>query len=102
MKNYFIYQYEDLVSSNDKLRVTVIFIHQAKIQSQNTLAQEINTFFQENSITDKFVIILPKYLGKESLKYFFEERDMTFIRVPGRSVEYFNKPNTRINLNPSS
>lgn len=91
MKNYFIYQYEDIVSSKNKLRITTIFIHQAKILSQNSLAQEINTFFQENSITDKLVVVLPEYLDKESLKFFFEERDLTFVRVPGRSSEYFDR-----------
>ncbi|MFT4801424.1 MAG: hypothetical protein ACI93N_001196 [Flavobacteriaceae bacterium] len=91
MRNYFIYQYEDLVSSKERLRITVLFIHQTKIHSQNTLAQEINVFFQENSITDKLVIVLPKYLNKESLKLFFESRDLTFIRVPGNSSDYLDK-----------
>lgn len=91
MKNYFIYQYEDIVSSKDKLRITVIFVHQAKIKSQNTLAEEIKIFFQENSLTDKLVVVLPEYLDEASLKFFFDERDLTFVRVPGRSSEYFDQ-----------
>src|SRR5690606_413000 len=91
MKNYFIYQYEDIVSSKDKLRITAIFIHQAKIQSQNTLAEEIKIFFQENSLTDKLVVVLPEYLDEASLKFFFDERDLTFLRIPGRSSEYFDR-----------
>ncbi|NVJ45484.1 MAG: hypothetical protein HWE07_00100 [Cytophagia bacterium] len=89
MKDYFIFQYEDVVSTSSSLRVTVIFIHQTSIQSQNTLAQEINTFFQENSLTDKMVVILPKYLDEDSLVFFREGRDATFARLPGKSPEYF-------------
>ncbi|CAN5187677.1 hypothetical protein BH09BAC2_BH09BAC2_13010 [soil metagenome] len=91
MKNYFIYQYEDLVSSKQKIIVTVIFVHQTKIQSQNTLAQEINTFFQEHSITDKLVVILPAYIHEDSKEYFFEGRNKTFERLPGRSAGYFDE-----------
>lgn len=91
MRNYFIYQYEDLVSSNKKLKVTVLFIHQTKIDSQNELAQELNQFFHENSITDKLVVIVPKYLDKLSLEFFKTSRDVTFQRVPGNSAEYFKK-----------
>src|SRR5688572_24240961 len=91
MRNYFIYQYEDLVSSKDKLRITVIFVHQSRILSQNVLADEIDAFFHENSITDKLVVLIPDYLDDESLKYFFESRDLTFVRVPGKSSDYFEK-----------
>lgn len=90
MRNYFICQYEDFVSSNDKLKVTVLFIHQAKISSQNALAQEINLFFQEHSITDKLVIIVPKYLVPASLAFFKASRDITFQRIPGKSADYFD------------
>ncbi|RAJ90846.1 hypothetical protein LX87_05475 [Larkinella arboricola] len=91
MRNYFIFQYEDLVSSKQKFRATVIFIPHEKIHSQNTLSQEISYFFQENSITEKLVVILPEYLDKESLKYFFQYRDDTFVRIPGKSSDYFEK-----------
>jgi hypothetical protein len=91
MRNYFIYQYEDTVSSKEKTRVTVLFIHQAKISSQNALAQELNYFFQEHSITDKLVVIVPKFLDVDSLEYFKSERDTTFQRVPGKSSNYLDK-----------
>jgi len=91
MRNYFIYQYEDLVSSKERLKITVLFIHQAKILSQNALAQELNHFFQENSITDKFVVIVPEYLEPSSLEYFKSSREITFTRVPGKSADYFDK-----------
>lgn len=67
MRNYFIYQYEDVVSSTGKLRVTVLFIHKTKIGSQNELAQELNSFFQEHSITDKLVVLVPKYLDTRAI-----------------------------------
>lgn len=91
MRNYFIYQYEDVVSSKEKLRVTVLFIHQTKISSQNALAQELNNFFQEYSITDKLVVLVPKYLDTTSLCFFKSGRDITFQRVPGKSADYFDK-----------
>lgn len=91
MRNYFIYQYEDLVSSKDKLKVTVLFAHQEKIQSQNALAQELNLFFQENSITDKLVVVVPEYLDQDSLEYFKATREITFARIPGKSASYFKK-----------
>jgi len=90
MRNYFVYQYEDVVSSKDKLRVTVLFVHQTKIDSQNALAQELNTFFQEHSITDKLVVIVPKYLDATSLEFFKLTREKTFQRVPGKSSDYFD------------
>ena len=91
MRNYFIYQYEDVVSSKEKLRVTVLFVHQKKISSQNALAQELNNFFQEHSITDKLVVMVPKYLDASSLDFFKATRDKTFQRVPGKSADYFDK-----------
>lgn len=91
MRNYFIYRYEDLVSSKEKLRVTVLFVHQTKIGSQNELAQEINNFFQEYSITDKLVVLVPKYLDVSSLEYFKSGKEKTFQRVPGKSTEYLDK-----------
>lgn len=90
MRNYFIFQYEDLVSTKKKTKVTVIFVHQAKISNQNTLAQELNLFFQENSITDKLIVIVPEYLDESSLEFFTTTRDITFARVPGKTEEYFN------------
>lgn len=91
MRNYFIYQYEDVVSSTGKLRVTVLFVHQTKIGSQNELAQELNNFFQEHSITDKLVVLVPKYLDASSLEFFKSGRETTFQRVPGKSADYFDK-----------
>ncbi len=91
MRNYFIYQYEDVVSLTGKQRVTVLFVHQTKIGSQNELAQELNNFFQEHSITDKLVVIVPKYLDASSLEYFKSGREQTFQRIPGKSAEYFDK-----------
>lgn len=91
MKNYFIYKYEDLTSSDEKIKVTVIFVHQESISSKNTLSQEINVFFQKNSITDKLVVILPEYLDKDSMKLFSEQRNDTFVRIPGRSKDYFEE-----------
>jgi hypothetical protein len=91
MRNYFIYEYEDVVSSTEKLRLTVLFVHQTKIGSQNALAQELNNFFQEHSITDKLVVLVPKYLIATSLEFFKSGRDITFQRVPGKSADYFDK-----------
>lgn len=91
MRNYFIYQYEDVVSSTGKMRVTVLFVHQTKIGSQNELAQELNNFFQEHSITDKLVVLVPNYLDASSLEFFKSGRETTFQRVPGKSADYFNK-----------
>lgn len=91
MRNYFIYQYEDVVSSTGELRVTVLFVHQTKIGSQNELAQELNNFFQEQSITDKLVVLVPKYLDASSLEYFKSGREITFQRVPGKSADYFDR-----------
>lgn len=91
MRNYFIYQYEDVVSSTGKLRVTVLFVHQTKIGSQNELAQELNNFFQEHSITDKLVVLVPNYLDASSLEFFKSGRETTFQRVPGKSADYFNE-----------
>jgi len=91
MRNYFIYQYEDVVSSTGKLRVTVLFVHQTRISSQNELAQELNNFFQEHSITDKFVVLVPNYLDASSLEFFKSGREITFQRVPGKSADYFDK-----------
>jgi len=91
MRNYFIYQYEDVVSATGKLRVTVLFIHQTKIGSQNELAQELNNFFQEHSITDKLVVLVPNYLDASSLEFFKSGRETTFQRVPGKSADYFDK-----------
>ncbi|MBS1775898.1 MAG: hypothetical protein JSS64_06405 [Bacteroidetes bacterium] len=91
MRNYFIYQYEDVVSSKDKQKVTVLFVHQSKIGSQNALAQELNNFFQEHSITDKLVVLVPKYLAPASLEFFKTGREITFQRVPGKSADYFDK-----------
>jgi hypothetical protein len=91
MRNYFIYQYEDVVSSTGKLRITVLFVHQTKISNQNELAQELSIFFQEHSITDKLVVLVPKYLDSSSLEYFKSGRETTFQRVPGKSADYFDK-----------
>lgn len=91
MRNYFIYQYEDVVSSTGKLRVTVLFVHQTKISSQNELAQELNNFFQEHSITDKLVVLVPSYLDASSLEFFKSDRETTFQRVPGKSADYFDR-----------
>lgn len=91
MRNYFIYQYEDAVSSKDKQKVTVLFVHQSKIGSQNALSQELNNFFQEHSITDKLVVLVPKYLVPASLEFFKKSRGITFQRVPGKSEDYFDK-----------
>lgn len=91
MKNYFIFKYEDLISSSDKIKITVIFVHQETIYSKSTLSQEINKFFQKNSITDKLVVILPDYLDSEGMKLFNEERSDTFVRIPGRSEDYFEE-----------
>lgn len=90
MKNYFIFQYEDLISSASTLKVTVVFIHQSKIHSQNVLAQELNVFFQQNSVTDKLVVVSPEYLDDASFEYFQSSRDITFARVPGKSRDYFD------------
>lgn len=90
MKEYFIYQYEDKVSFQSKRLITAIFIHQAKIDSQNTLSEEINEFFQTHSLSDKLIVVLPEYIDDVSLSYFHESRDITFQRLPGKSAEYFN------------
>lgn len=89
MKNYFIFKYEDYVSSKDRTKITVIFVHQETILSQNTLSQEVNKFFQKNSLTDKLVVILPEYIDLKSKRFFIEECQETFIRIPGKSQEYF-------------
>lgn len=91
MRNYFIFQYEDIVSSKAKQKVTVLFVHQSTIGSQNGLAQELNSFFQEHSITDKLVVLVPKYLDSASLEFFKSGREITFQRVPGKSADYFDK-----------
>lgn len=91
MKNFFIYQYEDVVSSSDKLKITVLFIHQAVIPSQNALAQELNHFFQEHSITDKLVVLVPEYLDAASLEFFISSKEVTFQRIPGKSSDYFER-----------
>ncbi|MEZ0542200.1 hypothetical protein [Fibrella arboris] len=91
MRDYFIYKYEDVVSSDNKLKITVLFIHQVEVLSQNALAQELNLFFQENSITDKLVVIIPSYLEERSLEYFRTKREITFARVPGKSADYFDR-----------
>jgi hypothetical protein len=91
MRNYFIYQYEDVVSSKDKLRVTVLFVHQTNIHSQNALAQELNQFFREHSITDKLVVVVPKFLTPDSLEFFKSTKNITFQRIPGKSADYFDK-----------
>lgn len=91
MKNYFIFQYVDLISSEDITKVTVIYVHQETINSQNTLAQEINKFFQKNSLTDKLVILLPEYIDAKSKSFFLENCEETFIRIPGKSKEYFDE-----------
>lgn len=91
MKNYFIFQYEDRISFSTKQVVTVIFIHQSKIESQNVLAEEINEFFQERSLSDKLIVILPSYLEAKSLDYFQKSRDITFQRLPGKSEKYFQE-----------
>lgn len=80
-----------MVSSHKKTKITVIFIHQQSISSQNILSEEINQFFQRNSITDKLVVILPEYLEPDSLKIFNEDRYSTFVRIPGKSEEYFDE-----------
>lgn len=90
MNNFFIYQYEDNVSSKTKKIVSVIFVHQKSI-NQNSIAQEINIFFQEHSITDKLIIILPEYLESESIEYFKEKREETLKRIPGKSISYFDE-----------
>ena len=89
MKNYFIYQYEDSVSSKSKIKVTVLFVHHSIISSQNALSEELNNFFQENSLTDKLVVIIPDYLDSASLDFFQSTRNITFQRVPGKSDDYF-------------
>lgn len=91
MKNYFIFQYEDRISFSTKKVVTVIFIHQAKIESQNVLAEEINEFFQERSLSDKLIVILPTYMEAKSLAFFQKSRDITFQRLPGKSEKYFEE-----------
>ena len=91
MKNYFIFNYEDLLSSSNPIKITVIFVHQEKIISNATLSQEINEFFQRNSITDKLIVILPEYLNKEGKDTFDKDRNDTFIRIPGKSKEYFDE-----------
>ncbi|WP_126970227.1 hypothetical protein [Gynurincola endophyticus] len=91
MRSYFIYQYEDVISSKVNLKVTVLFVHQTKIGSLNALAQELNSFFQEHSITDKLVVLVPEYLDVTSLEFFISGRDITFQRVPGKSADYFDK-----------
>jgi len=91
MRNYFIFQYEDMVSSSIKLKITVLFVHQLRISSQNILAQELNTFFQEHSITDKLIVLIPEYLDSESLKFFTTSKEITFQRIPGKSSDYFEK-----------
>ncbi len=91
MKNYFIFQYEDLVSFKTKFKITVVFIPQASIKSQNILAQELNLFFQENSITDKLVLIVGQYLETSSYEYLTTTKEITFERIPGKSKDYFEK-----------
>lgn len=91
MRDYFLFQYEDAVSSREKLKITVLFVHQTKVISQNSLAQELNHFFQEHCISDKLVVIVPKYLDAISLEFFITSRDITFQRVPGKSADYFEK-----------
>jgi hypothetical protein len=93
MRNYFIYQYEDLVSSSDaKLLVTVIFIHQSRIESQSDLANEIKEFYENYGSTDKLVIIFPSYLDALSRSYFSkEEREITFVRIPGKTTKFLEE-----------
>jgi hypothetical protein len=92
MRNYFIYQYEDLVSSDTKLLVTVIFIHQSRIESQSDLANEIKEFYENYGSTDKLVIIFPSYLDTLSRSYFSkEEREITFVRIPGKTSKFLDE-----------
>ncbi len=91
MKNFFIFKYDDVNTSGEKIKVAVIFVHQEIIPNQNILSDEINQFFQRNSITDKLVILIPQYLHSDSKKFFFEDREKTFVRIPGRSKEYFDE-----------
>lgn len=91
MKKYYIYQYEDRVSFTHKQLITVIFIHQAKVDSQNSLAQEINDFFQQHNLSDKLIILIPEYFEEASYKYFTDSKNITFQRLPGRSENYFQE-----------
>lgn len=90
MKKNFIFQYKDLKSFEKPQVITTIFVSQVDID-QNELAQEINSFFRNYSLSDLLVVLLPGYASANLRKMFDESKDITFERLPGRSEEYYQQ-----------
>jgi hypothetical protein len=86
----YIFQYTDKDSFNSPKSVTVVFVHQEKLPSQEYLADEIKLFFERHIISDYLVVLLPDYLDENNKSWFFDTAAITFKRLPGRSQDYFD------------
>lgn len=83
MQNFYIFKY-DYKESSKNVSSTVIFCDNTKINKDN-LIDEIGGFYESYSQTDKVFIIGGKYLKKDLLKIFRNEREETFKKIPKRN-----------------
>ena len=89
MKDFFIFTYDDHITYKSLTSITVVFVHQKNYSKHKSLIDEIEGFFRRNVLTDKLIVILPRYCNSEISEWFEEKKEDTFKRVPSINDTYF-------------
>lgn len=80
----------DTVHFNDPKKITVFFVNQENLENKNFVADEIKEFFESHILSDYVMVLVPDYLKAEQLKWFVDDKEDTFKRLPGKSTQYFD------------
>ncbi|KPM33421.1 Putative phage-like protein [Croceitalea dokdonensis DOKDO 023] len=88
MKDYFIFTYRDKGSFKGGIKtITVLFIPESSIK-KSALIQGLETYNQENVLSDKFVVVLPEYASEALVNLFEKDVLISFGRVVGFDKNY--------------
>jgi len=88
MRDFYLFTYNDDTNFKGGVKsISVLFISEAQIR-KNTIIQGLEDYNQERVLSDKFVVIIPKYASEELVSFFKEGVFETFKRVVGFDKSY--------------
>jgi len=90
MKEFLIFQFQDNQHFDIPTSVTVIFCHQKDYASQQNISDEVKLFFQEHTISDKLLVILPAFASSSFKSFFADGKEETFKRIPSKGAGYLD------------
>jgi len=87
----YLYQYTDTRNFDTPKKITVVYINQEDLPNQEYVSDEIRVFFERHIISDFLIVLIPSYISEKSKRFFIEDKEETFKRLPGRSAPYFGQ-----------